>query len=274
MAWQNSSLLNSGTSTLRNRSKATAKSASRFLLVAAYFAIANVIALEASAAVDLGLFVTQRNAYVLSAEDDDRVGLGGEIAGSSSGDVGLGKKFFPYGLEANWHMHAYGQTGPLARLRVAPFVSRLRASTTEVEGWDALVQLGHSWTGPALGELTTAFELGIAARRLVSSDENVIFSSGLSGAFWGILLGYGPWSLHTEASLMAFSLGDHGRWGIHRDSNSLRLRASRTLDEESRWRAFAEFFHLHRTFGDARYGFSEGLFVSDVSMSLGASYRF
>lgn len=229
---------------------------------------ASLAATPASAAFELGFFVAQRNVFVLSTADSDSLGLVREITGLSTGDVGLAKRFSPYGLSADWYLRGYKMTGPLARLRLAPWAAQIRADRDRAEGWDAQAQVGHSWSGPSMGSLSMAFEFGTTLRRFVSGDESAVSSTGLAGLFWGWILTKDLWNAHAEASLLALSLGSDGRWGKHRDSNSFRLQLSRQLDEASPWRAFVEYYRLHRSFTGSEYA-PPASFVSDVSLSLG-----
>ncbi len=224
---------------------------------------------QAHAAFELSYFLTQRNTFVIAAEDGESVGLTREIKGERVGDLGLASRFHGWGLEGAWHLSA---TGPLARIRVAPQEVQLRDGRDVASQLDVGGQVGHAWAGPSMGALSTSFELGLAFRRFISANEDRVASSGLAGGFWAAILNYDLWSLHTEASLLAFPLGSQGAWGVQRDANSLRLRLSRKLTEGSGLKLFGEFYHLHRTFTDAGYGLSEGLFVSDVSVTLGGSY--
>jgi hypothetical protein len=219
---------------------------------------------------EVGVFFPQRHVFVYAAEDADKGGLRSEISGLKSGSVGLAKKSGPAGLELNWYKNVYGGIGPLARLRFAPWAVQLRASQFTQSGLDGQIQVGHGWAGPDFGSLGIAFEFGATLRGFVSDDNKALPSTSLAGGFWSLIVSRNTWKYHAEASLLAFSLSDHGRWGKHRDSNSLRIRATRTF-ESTPWRAWGEFFHIHRTFTNSEFGFSRSLFVSDVTFSLGVT---
>jgi hypothetical protein len=229
---------------------------------------------ESFAARDVGIFIPQRHAFVYSAEDNDRGGLGAELSGTRSGSVGLAQKTGPVGLEFNWFKSAWGATGPLARFRIAPWAVQLRADQPIKEGWDGQMQIGHAWSGPAMGALSLAFEFGLTLRQFLANDKDPVSSTSLAGGFWGLVATYRLWNIQAESSLLAFSLSNHGRWGFHRDSSSLRLRAGRALDETQDSRVWGEFFHLHRTFTNSEVGFSRALFVSDVTLALGLTRQF
>lgn len=224
------------------------------------------------AAVEFGVFVPQRNVFVYSAEDDDKGGLPSEIAGISEGSVGLAKKLGPLGLEFNWYKSAFAGMGPLARVRLAPWDVRLRSNQDLESGFDGQIQVGHGWTGPSLGALSLGFELGALFRGFIPSDQDTISTTSLAGGFWSLIGTYKSWTVQAEAALLAFSLSGHGKWGQQRDSNSLRIRGAHELDEERKWKVWAEFYHLHRTFTKSEFGFSRGLFVSDVTLSLGLGW--
>ncbi len=226
------------------------------------------------AAIEVGIFFPQRHVFVYSAEDNDRGGLGAELSGTRSGSVGLAKKAGPVGLEMTWFKSGLGATGPQAKFRVAPWAAQLRADQPIKEGWDGQLQIGHAWSGPVMGALSLAFEFGLTLRHFLASDEDPVSSTSLAGGFWGLVANYDLWNIQAEASLLAFSLSDHGKWGHHRDSNSLRLRAGRAIDQSLDWRVWGEFFHLHRTFTNSEVGFSRALFVSDVTLALGLTRQF
>lgn len=224
---------------------------------------------HAEAMVEVGIFAPQRNVFVYAAEDTTRGGLSSEILGKRSGDVGLAREFGPVGFELHWYKNAFAGNGPLARLRVAPWAVQLRAGQEMEKGWDGQLQLGHSWTAASLGSLGITFELGATFRRFMANDSNAIPLTSFAGGFWSMIANYQQWNFEVEASLLALSLGEHGKWGLHRDSNALRLRLSRSLGEQSPWRVWGEFFHVHRTFTKSEFGFSNALFVSDVTVALG-----
>lgn len=221
-------------------------------------------------ATEVGVFFPQRHVFVYAAEDADRGGLKSEISGVKSGSVGLAKKFGPVGLELSWYKNGHGATGPLTRVRLAPWAVQLRADQKIQSGWDGQIQVGHGWAGPDFGSLGVAFEFGATLRGFSSNDTSALSSTSLAGGFWSLIVSKNAWKYQAEASLLAFSLSSHGRWGYHRDSNTLRLRASHTF-ESTPWRAWGEFFHLHRTFTNSEVGFTRALFVSDVTFSLGVT---
>lgn len=224
----------------------------------------------AEAAWELGLGVNQRHSFAYAAEDVDRGGLGAEFSGSRSGSVGLAKATLP-SVEAHWYKSTFGGTGPLARIRMAPWSKQLRAEQDVETGWDGLIQVGHSWSGPEMGALSIATEFGAVVRAYSATQQKNIPSTSMAGAFSSLIVSRDPWSLQMELALLAFSLGGHERWGYHRDSNSLRIRAAHRWTEDNDWKVWSEFFHLHRTFTNSEFGFSRAVFLSDVTLSLGVS---
>lgn len=226
---------------------------------------------SAFGAIDVSYFAGQRNVFVLGANDSDSLGLVNEITGRRNGSMGLSKRFQPLGIESSWYLHGYGLTGPLARFRATGVSVQIRDGFDEGTGWDAQAQVGHAWAGPEMGALSMAFELGLSLRRMGLQIGDQDLSSGLAGGFWGAILSHDLWTLHTEGALMAFSLGSQGRWGKHRDSNSLRLKLSRQFDADSKFKAYFEFYHLHRSFTGSEMT-PAGSFVSDVSLNLGLTY--
>lgn len=248
-----------------------------------YFCL--LFSFSASAEWEGGFFVTQRNHFVLKAEDGTKLGLGSEVFGKRSADIGFSGRTMPYGLELMWSENGYGATGPFVRTRLAPQSIQLRSDTATVDGTDFQLQGGHSWSGPSYGQLSVGFEFGLIARQFFSHQKDRVSNSGMAGGFWGLVLKWQDWFVHTEAALLALSLGSQGKWGTHRDSNALRIRFGRNLgkglsessdsgSDSPRWKLWAEFYHLHRTFTDTSYGISDGLFISDVSLSLGVTRRF
>jgi hypothetical protein len=122
-----------------------------------------------------------------------------------------------------------------------------------------------------MGALTVATEFGAVMRAYMASQRKNIPSTSMAGAFSSLIVSRQAWSVQLELSLLAFSLGGHDAWGYHRDSNSLRIRATRKLDEAKDWKVWAEFFHLHRNFTNSDFGFSRAVFLSDVTLGLGVS---
>ena len=229
---------------------------------------------QTRAAWEGSLFATQRSVFTYSAEDADKSSLTAEVAGSSAGSVGVARKIFPIGGEVLWSRNGYASVGPMVRTRIMPWAQRLRSDRDLVGGWDGQIQVGHGWSGPALGHFSSAFEFGLSLRAMLSDQPDQISSSGVAGGFWSMIFLYDLWSLQAEASLLGFSVGSQGRSGFHRDSNALRIRVARLWESESQWRIWGEYNHLHRTFTNSQYGFSNGIFVSDLALSFGVSRSF
>lgn len=236
--------------------------------------IAFAFSTQALASIEVGYFMTQRNSFIFSAEDTEPAGLGVELTGKYSGESGKTSRLYPWGIEAAWYKAQYGGMGPFVRSRIAPAEYILRKGGSAAASYDLQLAMGHGWVGPSNGELSTSFEIGLLSRRFESSNQSYIPSSGLLGFFSGAQLAYKLSRLHIEAALIAFPLGSNGAWGKHRDSNSLRIRYTQSIEHDSPWRLWFEFYHLHRTFTNSSIGPSKSYFWSDVTLSLGVNYHF
>lgn len=214
----------------------------------------------------LAVFVTQRNVVVAPGDSSQGI-TGAEFSGTIDGPTAAVGQFFPFGLEYGWRKD--GGLGPIARLRLAPVTLRVQQGGASESGLDAQFQAGHSWVGPTWGDLKTRFEFGVSARGFFFESRRAVDNSGLAGLFWGAEIGTSLWTHLFEGSILGLGLGGQGRWGVHRDSNALRLKSGRLTSEGSRYKIFGEFFHLHRTFTGGSLSTNGASFVSDLSLSLG-----
>jgi hypothetical protein len=184
-------------------------------------------------------------------------------------------KAVPVAGELRWSRVSYGVTGPMARVRLADRRVQLASSLPVASGPESILQLGHTWSGPSMGELSTAFEFGLATHLYFSSNTSAVPSARVGGGFWGLVVRRGEFGVHAEASLLALPIGDQGVWGRLKDANSIRVRAFyEPTSCEGLWKVFAEFFHVHQTFSTTRIPNFTTVFVSDLSVALGVSRRF
>jgi hypothetical protein len=202
-----------------------------------------------------------------------RTHMGDETSDTSSIDWMMGKSgdAAKTSGKVNWARIGINTYGPISQnldyfgmLRGGTFDLKLDPTIEEERGVDYLLGGGISWPY-RIGNMILRTNWGVRAQQWFFNDDDVP-QHGTLGMTFGVQPTWGNFSLLVEGTLAAIPLFVHEKWGEHRDTSQLRMKADYTFN---RYKIGMEFFHTKTEWTDSEVVQGEDAAVmDDIQLSL------